>query len=75
MLVRLDEGFCAGFHEDNSGCNGDSGSPLVCEVDGRFVVAGVTSWASGDCHASEPTGFANVEAYLEWITEVIVNVT
>ncbi|CAG5112563.1 Oidioi.mRNA.OKI2018_I69.chr2.g6762.t1.cds [Oikopleura dioica] len=73
-LLTYDESFCAGYHQDNSGCNGDSGSALVCRSDESsesFVVVGVTSWASGACHGEEPTGFANVAFHMDWIRQVI----
>jgi len=70
-LLDYDESFCAGFHQDNSGCNGDSGSPLVCRQEDSFVVAGITSWASGACHGEEPTVYANVAAHVNWIHQVM----
>ena len=42
--------FCFGFNGYSSGCNGDSGSPLVCRgKDDKFFIAGVASWASRNC--------------------------
>ena len=63
--------FCYGYNGNNSGCNGDSGSPLVCGVDGRFYIAGVASWAALNCAPSTPTGFAKVTHVYDWIRENI----
>ncbi|XP_010900188.2 elastase-1-like [Esox lucius] len=59
---------CAGGGSD-SGCNGDSGSPLNCQVEGRYYVHGVTSFISGaGCNTfQKPTVFTRVSAYIDWI--------
>ena len=61
--------FCYGYNGDNSGCNGDSGSPLVCMgKSGEFTIAGVASWASMNCAPNTPTGFAKVSEVIDWIS-------
>ena len=70
----LDESsFCLGYNGHNSGCNGDSGSPLVCRGKeyNQFVIVGVASWASMDCAPNAPTGFAEVSAVIPWIKSII----
>ncbi|XP_034143220.1 elastase-1-like [Esox lucius] len=59
---------CAGGGSD-SGCNGDSGGPLNCQVRRRYYVHGVTSFGSGaGCNTfQKPTVFTRVSAYIDWI--------
>jgi len=68
------QSFCAGYQGHSSGCNGDSGGPLICQgSDGNYMVVGVASWAASSCSASTPTGFAKVSAVIPWITRTIRN--
>jgi len=61
---------CAGS-EGKDSCYGDSGGPLLVEKDGRYVIAGVTSWGY-DCGAQGYPGvYARVTAQLGWIHETI----
>ncbi|XP_063072448.1 elastase-1-like [Engraulis encrasicolus] len=59
---------CAGGYAE-SGCNGDSGGPLNCNVGGRYVVHGVTSFvSSAGCNTYQrPTVFTRVSAFSSWI--------
>jgi len=63
---------CGGGGAD-SGCNGDSGGPLNCQVDGRWVVHGIASFVSGyGCNApKKPTVFTRVSGYIEWMDMVM----
>ncbi|XP_026053156.1 elastase-1-like [Carassius auratus] len=63
---------CAGGGVD-SGCNGDSGGPLNCQVSGQYVVHGVTSFVSSlGCNTTKkPTVFTRVSAYSSWISGII----
>ncbi|XP_048038408.1 elastase-1-like [Megalobrama amblycephala] len=56
-----------------SGCNGDSGGPLNCQVSGQYVVHGVASFVSSlGCNANQkPTVFTRVSAYSSWISGII----
>ncbi|TWZ55096.1 serine protease, partial [Klebsiella pneumoniae] len=56
-----------------SGCNGDSGGPLNCQVSGQYVVHGVTSFVSSlGCNTyQKPTVFTRVSAYSSWISSII----
>ncbi|XP_053560969.1 chymotrypsin-like elastase family member 1 [Bombina bombina] len=64
---------CAGGDGIHAGCNGDSGGPLNCEVNGAFQVHGVTSFVSGyGCNTYlKPTVFTRVSAYISWINDNI----
>uniref|UniRef100_A0AAQ5XHV9 pancreatic elastase n=1 Tax=Amphiprion ocellaris TaxID=80972 RepID=A0AAQ5XHV9_AMPOC len=59
---------CAGGGED-SGCNGDSGGPLNCQVNGKYYVHGIASFVSSyGCNTiRKPTVFTRVSAYIDWI--------
>lgn len=47
---------------------GDSGGPLQCLVNGRYVLVGVTSFI--DENLLEPSGFARVSEIIQWINEM-----
>ncbi|XP_037641226.1 elastase-1-like [Sebastes umbrosus] len=56
------------------GCNGDSGGPLNCLVNGKYYVHGITSFVSDKgCNAhKQPTVFTRVSAYIDWINSVMI---
>ena len=41
------ENMICGGKEELDTCKGESGGPLVAEVDGKFTLIGVTSWGVG----------------------------
>ncbi|KAM9330236.1 chymotrypsinogen A-like [Gastrophryne carolinensis] len=52
-------------------CSGDSGSPLVCQRNGAWTLAGVVSWGSGMCSMAYPTVFTRVSILRSWIDKII----
>ena len=36
-----------GGREGRDTCRGESGGPLVAEIDGKFTLVGITSWGIG----------------------------
>ncbi|XP_028261105.1 elastase-1-like [Parambassis ranga] len=63
---------CAGG-STASGCNGDFGGPLNCQVNGSWYVHGIASFVSAmGCNTPQkPTVFTRVSAYITWINSVI----
>ncbi|XP_046881269.1 elastase-1-like [Hypomesus transpacificus] len=56
-----------------SGCQGDSGGPLNCQVNGKYVVHGVTSFVSSQgCNVQrKPTVFTRVSNYISWMDGIM----
>ncbi|XP_050996691.1 inactive serine protease 45-like [Acomys russatus] len=53
----------------NSSCSGDRGGPLACEVDGRWILAGVLSWEK-DCIKGQSAGvYTRLSRYSTWMKE------
>jgi len=64
---------CAGGAAE-AGCNGDSGGPLNCQVNGKYYVHGIASFVSGlGCNAPrKPTVFTRVSAFIDWMDSIMV---
>lgn len=59
---------CAGYMQGKiDACNGDSGGPLACEIDGRYTRLGLVSWGKSCGKAQRPGIYTNVKHYLDWI--------
>ncbi|XP_022083511.1 uncharacterized protein LOC110975370 isoform X2 [Acanthaster planci] len=65
---------CAGIgDEPNKTCNGDSGSPLVCQgTDGRWKMVGIANIAYR-CGQTGPTAFTRVSQYINFIRYTIAS--
>ena len=69
---QLHQGFmCAGGERGKDACEGDGGSPLVCEVNGSWKVAGLVSWGIGCGQPGIPGVYANVAHYRHWIDSIV----
>lgn len=51
---------CAGKNKLVSACNGDTGGPLACRVNGQWKLHGVTSWFHPSCNPLTPSVFARI---------------
>ncbi|CAH1796669.1 unnamed protein product, partial [Owenia fusiformis] len=64
---------CAGYAEpEPNACTGDSGSPLACQYDGQFFLAGTVSFGTAGCETRDsPAVYARMTSVVPWITEEI----
>ncbi|XP_063785241.1 ovochymase-1 isoform X3 [Pseudophryne corroboree] len=57
---------CAGAVGASS-CLGDSGGPLICSRNEKYMLVGVVSWGSGSCDPNTPAVYTSVAKYRDWI--------
>lgn len=70
QIERPDEQFCAGFADGHADtCQGDSGSPLMFFVDGRWQIVGLVSYGTGCAQERLPGIYTRVSNYVEWIRD------
>ncbi|XP_064482507.1 transmembrane protease serine 9-like [Ornithodoros turicata] len=67
-----DRMFCAGYEQGGKDtCIGDTGGPLVCKRrDGRWDLAGITSWGRVCGAPHSPGVFTSVTSVLAWIKSI-----
>lgn len=68
----VDVEICAGLPQGGvDACQGDSGSPLVIEVAGRPVLAGVTSVGFECARADYPGIFTRLTSFVSWLQSYV----
>lgn len=50
---------------------GDGGSPLVCQLNGRWFVAGLVAWGIGCATTNIPGVYVNIANFLPWIQSAV----
>ncbi|XP_012372243.2 serine protease 44 [Octodon degus] len=70
--VVSEGGLCA-YGEGKDACQGDSGSPLVCEFQNRWVQVGIVSWGVGCGHRGIPGVYTDVAFYKDWIMKLMTS--
>lgn len=63
---------CAG-HLDGKrdACNGDSGGPLACNINGTYMLLGLVSWGKSCGKPRQPGVYTHIQHYLDWIQSVL----
>ncbi|KUL51405.1 trypsin [Streptomyces sp. NRRL F-4489] len=62
---------CADNPQDTQGpCNGDSGSPLLRQVAGRWEIVGVDSRGVGSVCGTTPDIYTEIHAFKKWVSSV-----
>jgi hypothetical protein len=68
----VDEGdFCTSPEPESGLCGGDSGSPGLQWINGRWELVGVVSRGVGDDCATQPDVFPSAPEHAEWINGTI----
>ncbi|KAL3878479.1 hypothetical protein ACJMK2_030824 [Sinanodonta woodiana] len=77
-VVNIDTTLCAGYMSGAiSGCQGDSGSPLMCQdARGHWSQAGIISSGSETCDGKQPgraNRFTRVTSIVDWIEKIMTD--
>ncbi|XP_042218674.1 mucin-5AC-like isoform X3 [Homarus americanus] len=69
ILASSDSFLCAGGLDHASACYStmDGGSPLACEVGGRWFVAGLVSWSKDCTVPGTPNVYTRMTSFTSWL--------
>ncbi|XP_076365543.1 serine protease 1-like [Tachypleus tridentatus] len=68
-----DNMLCAGYERGRvDSCAGDSGGPLLYEVDGKWEIYGITSFGEGCGRKGKYGIYTNVVKFVKWIKKTII---
>ncbi|XP_055643916.1 CLIP domain-containing serine protease B15-like [Toxorhynchites rutilus septentrionalis] len=71
-VLLTDSQLCVGGEEGKDSCRGDSGGPLMRQVEVKWYLTGLVSFGERQCGSrNHPSVYTNVEKYLDWIENVI----
>ncbi|XP_026479866.1 phenoloxidase-activating factor 2-like [Ctenocephalides felis] len=71
FVFDSDSFICAGGEIGKDACTGDGGSPLSCEISGRWSIPGLVAWGIGCADAGVPGVYVNVLNFIPWIEQTI----
>ena len=76
MDINSEVQFCAGNHDGQDACAGDSGGPLLDQdpVSKKWTIIGTVYGSGYDCRTNRTNGkgkWNKVTAYLDWIKATI----
>merc|ERR1719219_1756185 len=64
-----DDQLCAKGQDKTDSCGGDSGGPLMAQVDGVWYLAGVVSFGTLKCDSSLPGVYTRISSFEDWLNQ------
>jgi len=67
----LESQICAQGDNGTDSCSGDSGGPLMSQVDFKWYLTGIVSFGTNQCDSSLPGVYSKVEYFHDWILQTL----
>jgi len=67
----LQSQLCAQGEGGTDSCSGDSGGPLMEQINTLWYLSGVVSFGTNECDSSLPGVYTNIKFFYDWILETI----